>query len=390
MPTAQMGAITIKMRVIKLITLSLVGWYLFLILVHYFNQRPLWNDEVCILANILEKTPGDMFQTPLSHLQQFPRVYLLAIQQFSKHFDFHLLALRFIPFICMFAAFLIWFYIGFLELGEGIALLTFVGCWVASAPLIYYAAELKQYSMDVLAAGVFVLVLRDHRKLESCFWILPLFGLFSYPAFFFMGFPAFYFLRKYNFRKFFGYIFLCLVVLGIVYNFDIKVNAVNSIGTYWNDHFISLSSWKLFFKTLGENFNNLISRWFVENPKWIRGMARFFIPIGLLYLIFSAWKTFKKDKFMFYSVNAIALAVLIEHILAGVLQKYPFAVPRTSLFFAPMLLLMTAKGIYWIKDKQKSVYYILQYVFLIYLGYISLGLARIIFAGDLGAQPSLI
>ena len=196
-------------------------------------------------------------------------------------------------------------------------------------------------------------------------------------------------LKKKDFKRLTFYTLICLSVAGIVYCFDIRVSNVGAISEYWQDHFISFASWESFFKTLGQNFDNLMSRWFAERPKWIRMCARAIIPIGFLQLLLGFWKTFKKDKFMFSSVNSIAFVVFMEHLILGALHKYPFVVVRTSLFFAPMLLLLTVQGFSWLGSRQKYAYNIIQYLFLVYLGYISIGIARLILGGDLGAQAVL-
>ena len=194
-------------------------------------------------------------------------------------------------------------------------------------------------------------------------------------------------LRGRSFKKLFLYTLLCLFVAGIVYRFDICVSNVGFLQKDWSDHFISFDSWRAFFRTWSENFDNLLSRWFVEHPKWVRMAARFFMSIAFLQLLLGFWKTFKKDDFTFRSVSSIAFVIFAIHLILGVFHKYPFVVTRTSLFFAPMLLLMLAKALSWLKEKQIYVYRVVHYSFFLYLSYISIGIARMIFAGDLGAQP---
>ena len=72
-----------------------VAWYVTLAAAHYFNQRPMWNDEACVFESIQYFNPQQMFTAQLRAVQVFPRVYLFLIQQFSGLFDFHLLSLRF-------------------------------------------------------------------------------------------------------------------------------------------------------------------------------------------------------------------------------------------------------------------------------------------------------
>ncbi len=389
------------MRKLQLVIYSIVGWYLLLIILHYFNQRPLWNDEYCIFLNIYGRSVADFFQGPLTHFQQFPRIYLYFIGQWARIFNFHLLALRFFPFVCMSSAFFIWLYLAKKQVRSVMGLLTFFLCWVASAPLIYYAAELKQYSMDVLATTVFLLFLYHQKNLQQnvsgvayalILMVLPLFGLFSYPVFFFLLLPIYNILvdirnnpRLWPFLVI--YLMSCLSVFGVVYCLDLRVSNVAMLGADWHDHMISLHSAKEFLKTLGENLDNLISRWFVERPKWIRRAARFFVGLGFIRLFGGAWGVFKRDGFRLCSIHSIAFVVFWEHLILSVFKKYPFAVVRTSLFFAPMLLFLTVDALEWLKQRNGALYALVQYPFMVYLLYISLGIAGMIFAGDLGAQP---
>jgi len=391
------------MKKLQFCILFVVGWYLLLIVLHYFNQRPLWNDEYCIFCNIHDRSVADFFAGPLTHLQQFPRIYLYLIGQWSKAFHFHLLALRFFPFVCMSSAFFIWLYLAQKQMQSLLGVLTFFMCWAASAPLIYYAAELKQYSMDVLCAAIFILFLYHQNNIQKkasgfmyavILAFLPLLGLFSYPVFFFMVLPVYNILLdiKSNPRlKMFLAIYLisAISVFGIVYCFDLRVSNLSFLSSDWHDHMISLHSPKEFFKTLGENLDNFMSRWFVQDPKWIRMVARFFVCLGCVRLIFGGIKALKRDGCRVCSIHSIAFIVFWEHLTMGALKKYPFVVPRTSLFFAPMLLFLTVDAIQWIKQRNDVVYALVQYSFIAYLLYISLGIAGVIFAGDMGALPAI-
>ena len=389
------------MRKLQLVILAIVGWYLLLIVLHYFNQRPLWHDEYCVFVSIHDNSLDNLFFRPLSHGQEFPRLYLYAIGRWADFFVYHLLALRFFPFVSMLGAFFIWLYLAKKQLKSLMGLLTFVLCWAASVPLIYYAAELKQYSMDVLCASVFLLFLYHQQNLQERISArvyglvligLPLLGLFSYPVFFFIPLPLYNFWSqtKGNPRRWIFpgvYLLSALVTFGVFYHFDFQVSNAALLGASWNDHFISFNSVGAFFKTLEEGCNNLISRWFVERPHWLRMAARFFVGLGFLRLFWGAWSAFKKDDWRLVSINSIAFVVFWEHLILSVFQKYPFVVPRTSLFFAPMLLFLTVEAIESIKQYNGILYTLVQYPFLAYLLYVSLGIARMIFAGDLGAQP---
>jgi hypothetical protein len=129
-------------------------WYVSLCVANYFAQRPLWNDEHWVFQSVKDFSPREMFRRTLVQDQTFPRVPLFLIQQISKPFDSHLLALRFLSFISMLAGFFLWVKIAGQQMKEKKEYLTFLLSWCASVPLVYYSAELKQYSMDVFVAAV--------------------------------------------------------------------------------------------------------------------------------------------------------------------------------------------------------------------------------------------
>ncbi len=386
----------IKLRWARVLTLTAIAWYLLLITVHYFNQRPLWNDEACVLANIQNLRPREILSQPLTHVQQFPRLYLLLIQKISAAWDRSLLSLRFLPFVFMSTAFLVWLRLAGDVLQKERDHLTFVLCWAASMPLIYYAAELKQYSMDVLAVGLFLLFSTRQQKIKAenpsvypvLLALLPLLGFFSYAIFLMFVFPLFNSLRLQGPKKNNVLIYLssCVTVIALVYWFDMRIGNGAALREYWHDYFISFASVGEFFKTFGEGVNNLVSRWFSDFPKWVRMPARFFMAFGFVYMILGFRKAFKKDGQMFIAVGTVALVVFIELALLGALKVYAFSVPRTSLFFCPMLLLLTVQALGIVRERWKYVYWPVQIGFWAYLLFVCAGISLELFKGDLGAQ----
>ncbi len=380
------------MKYSRLVILFLAGWYVLLVGVHYLNQRPLWNDEQCIFININRYSPLALFSKPLLSLQVFPRFYLFLIQQFSRNFHFYLLALRFLPFVCMLTAFGVWMQIASREFkGKQFYWALYILCWAASLKLIYHAAELKQYSMDVLASGVCLWCLL--QGFSRWWYLLPFFCFVSYPSVFWIPLFAWELIqegrRRGQWRPLAMYAAAAGVAFLIFYNFDLRVSDHNLISRYWHDYFISFGSWGVFFDTLGKSLNNLISRWFAEKPLWIRDASRFFVGIGLVYMLAAFWRKFKEDKFSFRSVGSAAFGIFCVHLILGALHVYPFVNPRTSLFFCPPLLMVTVIAMQKIREFHKNLGGALQLVFVMYLIVVSLGIAHVVFAGDLGAQSVL-
>ena len=54
------------MKAARLGLIGVIGWYCVLITAHYLGQRPLWNDEQCVLNNIIQM----YLETTPSYLQQ--------------------------------------------------------------------------------------------------------------------------------------------------------------------------------------------------------------------------------------------------------------------------------------------------------------------------------
>lgn len=385
------------------IVFCIVCWYVLLCTVHYFNQRSLWNDEQCVFNSIKAFSPQEIFSKQLLHIQVFPRVYLFFIQRVSEPFNFHLLSLRLLPFISMLCAFGVWLKIASYQMKNSWEYLTFVLSWAASSLLIYYAAELKQYSMDVLAGAVFLLFLYKQEGMERAsgssryvLWLvlLPILGLFSYTAFLFMIFPLFNLMLSSRRKKMylvygFVYVLSCAAILILSYFFDMRWRPVDAITKGFGDYFISFESVGEFFKTLNEGTMNLFSRWFAEKPRIIKKIAIFFVPFGFIYLFYSFFKNIKKEGFYLRSLNTIALVLFLELFLIGALKKYPFTVPRTSLFYCPIVLALTTQGITHLKHINKYICFLVHGLYIIFLCVISLGIARLIFAGDLGGMPQL-
>lgn len=374
---------------IKIVFWIAAVWAFFLSAAHYFDQRPLWHDEARVFYNIQHRTPGQILTQPLKEAQEFPRLYLVAIQKFAGLFDNSLLALRFFPFVFMMAALGLWLHLARQGLPSDRARVLFALSWAASIPLIYYAAELKQYSMDVLAGALFLVFVRRQAHLSQdrpaahmvLLMLLPCCGLFSYMAFLMFIFPLLNLLRlKADKRQLWLYAFSCAAVAFTVYWCDVRINNGPALREYWKEYFISFNSAGDFFRTFFEGVNNLISRWFAEDPKWVRMAARVFMAFGLWQMFAGFRAQLRRDSGLFCSPATVALIVFLELFILGCLQLYAFSVPRTSLFFCPMLFFLAA---------QAMRPWFVQAVFALYLIYITSGIAMVIGSGDLGAQSPL-
>jgi len=392
----------VVVRYRRVFVLVLVGWYLILALGHYFNQRPLWNDELCVLNNIIQLKPASLFSQGLLSDQAFPRLYLWLIQQFSRPFNQSLLSLRLFSLLAMVGAFFVWIKIARRVLGHSWGLVLFIACWCASMPLVYYAAELKPYSMDVLVSGLMTLFLLDQDRIQKnpkvyriTLFFLPWLGLWSYPALFLLLLPLYNLVhdcideRRWLHALSF-YLGGFILTLGVVYLFDFRVSAHHLMEEFWHDYFISLDSFKNFLDSFGKGMNNLIARRFAESPRWVKGPSRIFMGLGVGYMLLMFWGHFKKDRFALRSIVTISFAMFMLQLILALCRIYPFAVPRMSLFFSPLLLLMTIMAMGSLCERYRPWVTIIQIFFTMYLVFVSSGIAwDVFFIKDLGAESSL-
>ena len=377
--------------------LFLLEWYLFEVALHYFFQRPLWHDELCVLYNIEHLPQQVFFNHPLFKDQTFPRLYLYLIRFVSGFCHHSVLSLRFFPLVSMLTAFFVWAAVARRELKER-AFFLFILSWTASGMLVYYAAELKQYSLDVLVSGLFFLFLQRQRELSfrkgaAIFCLLPLLGLFSYPAFFFLIFLfwdlLFLAFKDVRFRYVLGlYAAVCMAVFSLVYFFDLRFTDRALVAAY-PQYFISIKSAGAFFKTLTEGINNLISRWFVVKPLGLRFITRFFMIFGMLELLMGLGKKFKEGQGMFYSIGAVAPVLLLELILLSIFNIFPFRLTRAVLFFCPVLFMLTVQFFMRLEKKWKGISFFLQWAYACFLSLMSVLIMWTVMQGPLSINSAI-
>ncbi len=384
------------------LVLFFAGWYLALCLTHFFSPRPLWNDELCVFDSIKTFSASEMFSRKLLSLQVFPRLYLFLIQRFSALFDHSLQSLRFFPFVSMLAAFLIWLRLARIELKSRLEYLTFVLSWPASALLIYYAAELKPYSLDVLGGAVFLFFIYRQKglakqwprsKYMACLCLLPAWGLFSYPAFLFALLLwhniLLDFRRDGRRQEFIGYSLALLFFLTVSYFFDMRFRHVMEVSAGFQDYFISFASVEDFFKTWQEGTLSLFVKWLVVRPRIFKYIGTFFMAFGLIAMFGGFFSQIRRERYYFQSLRTIPFVLYLMLFILGALHLYPFTVPRLSLFFCPMVLLLTARGIGDVKRLNRPLGLGLQAAYILFLLILIVGLTQFIFQRDFCFEPVL-
>lgn len=390
-------------KILKVASTILIIWYVFLCIVHLIYQRPLWNDEACVFQSIQYLKPSELFTIELRALQVFPRVYLFLIQQFSSLFDFSLWSLRLPAFICMMIAFLLWQNIARRELMSNWARLSYLLTWSASVPLIYYSAELKQYSMDVMLSGVFVMFLYHQERLAAsgkkiyflCLVLLPLTAFFSYPAFLLCSLPMInliFSVYRQKTRQAYAalgiYVVVCMMVAVLSYFFDMRLRPTEVLTREWGTYFISTESIGKFFETWWEGTDNLFTRWQADHPKIMRKFGRAVMAMALITFAATLRGSWRREK-MVRGVTLVAAVIWIELIAMGILHKYPYTVPRTSLFFAPMALMFVLIGIEKFGQRYIGPGRLLKLLYTGYLIFLAAAIGRVVLTQYLGAQSAI-
>jgi hypothetical protein len=377
-----------------------MGWYVVVCVLHYLSQRPLWLDENMVFESVKTFAPGEFFTRKLAFDQVFPKLYLFFIQRIAEPFQLHILSVRFLSFFAMLTAFAVWVKIAVDEIKDRGLFLTYILSWLGSSLLVYYSAELKPYSMDVLASSLFMLFIMNAQRLEKerrlLYFLgmafLPLLGLFSYPAFLFF---IFLFYRLVVAKTKDGFWLQCCVFFGLaagialggVYAFDIRVAHANTNTQGFSDHIVSFASVGEFFKTWWEGTMDLFCRFFAERPRIFKRLS---IPFGLLafgYMFYGFFRNFIKDGFNFQSFRTVALVIYGQLFVLGALHKYPFCVPRTVLFFSPIILLMIVESILLLRKRHRVLATVIHGAYVIFLLVVAIGISREAWSGQLGFSP---
>jgi hypothetical protein len=115
--------------------------------VHYLHNRSLWLDEAMLARNIADRSALQLFY-PLDYHQGAPVLFLLLVKGMTTVFGQGELALRLLPLLASLASLVLFYKLATMMLKPWtvpVAMFIMAIC----PPLVYYAQEFKQYSVDV-------------------------------------------------------------------------------------------------------------------------------------------------------------------------------------------------------------------------------------------------
>jgi hypothetical protein len=138
----------------SLATVTVLSWSLVAVggllrLVRFGDNRSLWLDEAMLSLNVLERGFLELLR-PLDHAQAAPPAFLLLVKLSVATIGDSEYALRLVPLLAALAALVIFRRLS-ARLLPGLPGLVALGLFAVAEPLVHYAAEVKQYSLDVLA-----------------------------------------------------------------------------------------------------------------------------------------------------------------------------------------------------------------------------------------------
>ena len=331
-----------------------LGWLIialgiFLRLRQYLVNRSLWTDEASLALNIVSRSFGGLTQ-PLDYGQGSPLGFLF-IEKFSiLALGNHDYVMRLFPLLCGIAALYLMYRIAREHLGGAglFALLMFA----ASATMIYYSSELKQYSSDVTASLLLIFLagpcLKD-RPSPRDFLLLGVGGMValwvSHPAAFILAGIGLTILLDRLFRKdraslpwVLGLGIAWAASFGVEYLVSLqRLAADDFLQQYWRKAFMPMPPWSN-------------PRWFIQTYFSFVLMAvnradtLMAVLVAGLAAAGATWLLFRDRAFAFILMLPFPIALA-----ASALQAYPLKL-RFLLFLVPPVLLLMAAGLRAIHD----------------------------------------
>jgi len=334
-----------KDRLFQITVVAIIAFGVILRAAKYVPAFSMRGDELAVTLNILNRSPIDLMTRPLDHEQAAPFGFILLIKALLEIFGQSEYVLRLVAFAA-----------GCISLilmqnlltkttgryGELFALAAFA----FSDYLIYYSAELKQYSSDVMLCLILFLIFYQHIFRETTakdFVLLAALGTLSLC----LSYPALFVLAGIGITLFLHY-----------WKDKQKLLWITLVGMLWAGTFLTLYFLLLRHQTqatyLITFWGNLLS--FMPMPPWrdiswypkaltglffvVAGLSSsllFVIPVYLLGL----WGFWQEKKWQW--VLALTIPIGINILVSG-FQKYPFH-GRLILYLLPLVFLVLGKGV---------------------------------------------
>lgn len=305
-------------------------------------NRSLWLDEASLALNIIRRSFTALIH-PLDYSQAAPLGFLFVQKAIILILGNSEYSLRLFPLMAGICSLLLMYRVATKYL-QGSAIYIALALFSISAFLIYYSAENKQYSSDVMFT--LIILLAAHPCLTNTagkreYVILAVLGTvaiwMSYPAVFVtagigIALAVQQFIKK-DWRVLFwlGLTFLpWLANFAFIYYISLRFTAANSfLIRYWNSSFMPMPPWNdigWFGATLKSVMVNPFELPFIT-------FSAILLAAGLVSILLRKW----------HLGLAIVLPIVVTLAVSG-LQKYPFG-DRLILFLVPLIFILIAEGL---------------------------------------------
>ncbi|MEO1513825.1 MAG: hypothetical protein AAFV95_02390 [Bacteroidota bacterium] len=315
-------------------------------LLHHLTNRSLWYDEAMLAINFIQRDFLGLL-SPLEYQQQAPLLYMWserALVELLGHLEY---VLRFPSLLAGLLS--LWLFRSCLRhfLSPPFQLWA-MAFFVFSQPLVFYAAELKQYSFDLAVALLLLHWSLQIRSGKRALWALGLGGIIgllcSMPAIFGLASCGTYLLVVYLRKKELGHLWrllfwgaIWLLVFGANYWVLLRPETAQAhVMEYHRPYFMPLSfwewsSWKWYAKSYFGSFRDL-------------GGILFKHPAGLLALLGMAVGWRRKKGLLFLLLCPMLLAYG-----ASAVEKYS-TLSRLMLFTTPAWLILLGLGMQYLDE----------------------------------------
>ncbi|MBU4333321.1 MAG: glycosyltransferase family 39 protein, partial [Candidatus Omnitrophica bacterium] len=317
---------------------------------HYFENRSLWLDEAYLSIDIANTSLFGLasFQTILPGQPRQPVGFLIISKIFTLIFGICEYSLRLFPLLSSLLALYILYLLTKKVLGRNAALLA-LAIFTFAEPLVYYAAEVKPYSCDVLISlilffssinfltgDISVKKIRDFCLLGIVSMWFSTSSLLVLPA---IGFLIL--CRIFKEKKLELFISFASTCVFFITNFLIIY--VKSLSKMLANSSIMSTSIPVFMPRPIWSLSSL--HWLLEKSTGIfehsLGMGMGFGYLALTLLLVGCYDLFKKNRMM----GALFLLPLMTFLAANFLHKYPFHY-RMLLFLTPCIVIFISQGFF--------------------------------------------
>jgi len=340
-------------------------------IVAWARNQSLWSDEASLALNLLHRDWSGLL-APLELNQGAPIGFLYAMKTALIVFGNHEYALRLVPLLAGLAALPMFYLVCCRLFAPGARLLALL-LFATLGSLIYYSAEAKQYSSDLLFALIFLwLALRvEHigwnRNRAWGFAVAGALGLwFSHPLIFVLtAILLVQFgdaLRRENWSE-------CRLLLlpGLLWLTSFGLFYVVSLSHLQSDPYL-LDFWEGHNAFLPHNATAPV--WLVHAllGNVFNSTLRIgeYYPAACALWLMGHWRLFGRDRKTWFLLVTPILVTLV----ASALRRYPFSA-RLLLFLVPIYILLLVKGVELMRDLphpfMRPLLYVL--IFLLALGW---------------------